>query len=227
VPDDANPVKVASIRGLGAEVVFHGRDFDDARAHAEQLAREHGYRYVHSGNEPLLIAGVATQVLEMLEEQPQLDVIIVPVGGGSGAAGACIVAKAINPSVRVIGVQSDGAPAAFRSWKERRLVEDRTSTFAEGLATRTAFELPQTIMWRSLDEFVLVSDDEIRLAQAVMIESTRNLIEAAGAASLAAALRLRPQLADKRIGVIASGGNATPAQLLDVLRGRAADRYRA
>jgi threonine dehydratase len=220
VPEDANPVKVAAIRGLQAKIVFHGRDFDDAREHAAELAREHGYRYVHSGDEPLLIAGVGTETLEILEEQPQVGVIVVPIGGGSGAAGACIVAKTINPSVRVVGVQSDAAPAAFRSWQERRLVEDRTKTFAEGLATRTAFELPQRILWRWLDDFVLVSDDEIRAAQAVMIETTRNLIEAAGAAPLAAALRMRDELASKRIALVASGGNATPAQLLDVLRDR-------
>jgi threonine dehydratase len=218
VPEDANAVKVASMRGLGADLVFHGHDFDDAREHAEELAREHGYRYVHSGNEPHLIAGVATETLEILEEQPQTDAVVVAIGGGSGAAGACIVAKAINPSVRVIGVQSDAAPAAFRSWRERRLVEDRTQTFAEGLATRTAFELPQQILWRWLDDFVLVSDDEIRAAQAVMIEATRNLIEASGAAPLAAALRLRAELASKRVALIASGGNATRAQILDVLR---------
>lgn len=218
VPEDANPVKVASIRGLDADVVFHGRDFDDAREHADQLACERGYRCVHSGNEPLLIAGVGTQTLEILEEQPRIEVIVVPVGGGSGAAGACVVAKSVNPSVRVIGVQSDAAPAAFRSWRERRLVEDRTTTFAEGLATRTAFELPQMILWRWLDDFVLVSDDEIRAAQAVMLETTRNLIEAAGAAALAAALRLRAQLASKRVALIASGGNVTPAQLLEILQ---------
>jgi threonine dehydratase len=223
VPERANPVKVASIRGLGAELVFHGRDFDEAREHAEGLAREHGYRYVHSGNEPLLIAGVGTETLEILEEQPQIEVIIVPIGGGSGAAGACIVAKTINPSVRVIGVQSDAAPAAFRSWRERRLVEDQTKTFAEGLATRTAFGLPQTILWRWLDDFMLVSDDEIRAAQAVMIETTRNLIEAAGAAPLAAALRLGAQLSSKRVALIASGGNVTRAQLLDVLREKLPD----
>jgi threonine dehydratase len=217
VPQDANPVKVASIRGLGAELVFQGRDFDEAREHAEELARERGYRYVHSGNEPLLIAGVGTETLEILEEQPQIEVIVVPIGGGSGAAGACIVAKTINPSVRVIGVQSDAAPAAFRSWRERRLVEDRTNTFAEGLATRTPFELPQRILWRWLDDFVLVSDDEIRAAQAVMIEATRNLIEASGAAPLAAALRLGAELASKRVALIASGGNVTRAQLLEVL----------
>jgi threonine dehydratase len=217
VPEDANPVKVVSMRGLGAELVFHGRDFDDAREHAEELAREHGYRYVHSGNEPLLIAGVGTETLEILEEQPQIEVVVVPIGGGSGAAGACIVAKTINPSVRVIGVQSDAAPAAFRSWRERRLMEDRTQTFAEGLATRTAFELPQRILWRWLDDFVLVSDDEIRDAQAVMIDATRNLIEASGAAPLAAALRVRAELASKQVALIASGGNATRAQILEVL----------
>ena len=219
LPESANPVKVASMRGLGAELVFHGRDYDEAREHCEQLAREHGYRYVHSGNEPLLIAGVATETLEILEQQPQIDVIVVPVGGGSGAAGACIVAKAVNPAVRVIGVQSEAAPAAFRSWQERRLVDDRMETFAEGLATRTAFELPQRILWQLLDDFVLVSDDEIREAQALMIEATRNLVEAAGAAPLAAALRLRGQLMPRRIALIASGGNASREQLLDVLSG--------
>jgi threonine dehydratase len=217
VPEAANPVKVASMRGLGAELVFHGRDFDDAREHCEQLASQHGYRYVHSGNEPLLIAGVATETLEILEEQPQTEVILVPIGGGSGAAGACIVAEAVNPSIRVIGVQSDGAPAAYRSWQARELVTDRMETFAEGLATRTAFQLPQEILWRSLDDFVLVSDDEIRTAQALMIETTRNLVEAAGAAPLAAALRLREQLAGKRVALILSGGNASREQVLDAL----------
>jgi threonine dehydratase len=217
VPEGANPVKVASMRGLGAEVVFHGRDYDEAREHCERLARQHGYRYVHSGNEPLLIAGVATETLEILEEQPGVEVIIVPIGGGSGAAGACIVAKAVGRAVRVIGVQSEAAPAAYRSWRERRLVEDRMETYAEGLATRTAFELPQKILWEWLDDFVVVSDDEIRAAQALMIEATRNLVEAAGAAPLAAALRLRAQLIGKRVALILSGGNASPEQVLDVL----------
>ena len=217
VPEDANPVKVASMRGLGAELVFHGRDFDDAREHCEQLARENGFRYVHSGDEPLLIAGVATETLEILEEQPGIDVLIVPIGGGSGAAGACIVAKSVKPEVRVIGVQSDAAPVAYRSWRERRLLEDRMETFAEGLATRTAFELPQRILWRLLDDFVLVSDDEIREAQTLLIETTRNLIEAAGAAPLAAAFRLRDELAGKRVALVASGGNVSVEQLRDLV----------
>jgi threonine dehydratase len=218
VPEDANPVKVTSMRGLGAELVFHGRDFDEARDHCERLARERGARYVHSGNEPLLIAGVGTETLEILEEQSRIDVIFVPIGGGSGAAGACVVAKAIDPAIQVIGVQSEAAPAAFRSWKERRpIFEDRMETFAEGLATRAPFELPQRILAQHLDDFILVSDDEIRAAQALMIEITRNLVEAAGAAPLAAALRLREQLAGRRVALIASGGNVTREQLLDVL----------
>jgi threonine dehydratase len=217
VPEGANPVKVASMRGLGADLVFHGRDFDEAREHCERLAEERGYRYVHSGNEPLLIAGVATETLEIVEEEPRIDAIVVPIGGGSGAAGACIVAKAINPAIKVVGVQSEAAPAAFRSWKEHHLVEDRMGTFAEGLATRMAFELPMRILWRWLDDFVLVSDDEIREAQALMIEATRNLVEAAGAAPLAAGLRLREQLTTKRVALVLSGGNASREQLLEVL----------
>jgi threonine dehydratase len=217
VPEAANPVKTASIRGLGAELESHGRDFDDAREHAEQLAREHGYRYIHSGNEPALIAGVGTEMLEIAEQDPRAEVVIVPIGGGSGAAGTCVVAKALDPAIRVIGVQSEAAPAALRSWRERTLVEDRMETFAEGLATRTAFELPQRIMWELLDDFEAVSDDEIRSAQAQMIQTTRNLVEAAGAAPLALALRLRDQLAGRRVVLVASGGNASLEQLRDVL----------
>ena len=217
VPEAANPVKVASMRGLGAELVFHGRDFDAAREECERLAAERGYRYVHSGNEPLLIAGVATEMLEILEAQPAIEVVIVPIGGGSGAAGVCIVAKAMKPTVTVIGVQSEAAPAAYRSWREQRLLEDRMETFAEGLATRTAFELPQRILREWLDDFVLVSDDEIRAAQALMIETTRNLIEAAGAAPLAAALKMRERLSGRRVALIASGGNVSREQLVALL----------
>lgn len=213
VPEDANPVKVAAMRDLGAEILVHGRDFDEAREFCERLAADRDYRYIHSGNEPLLIAGVATQTLEILEERPDIEMIIVPVGGGSGAAGACITAKAIRPEIQVIGVQSAEAPAAYRSWKARRLVEDRMGTYAEGLATRTAFALPQAILWAQLDDFVLVSDDQIRQAQRLMIETTRNLVEAAGAAPLAAALNLRERVAGKTVALICSGGNVSPQQL--------------
>ena len=217
VPEKCNPVKVAGMRGLGAELVFGGADFDDARENAERLAGEHGYRYVHSGDEPHLIAGVATETLEVLEERAGIDVVIVPVGGGSGAAGACIVAKAVDPRIRVVAVQSDAAPSAYRSWKERRPVSAGSHTYAEGLETRAPFELPQQILREHLDDFVLVSDDELRSAQRTMIEMTRNLIESAGAASLAAALKLRPELRGRRVALIASGGNVSPEQLVELL----------
>jgi threonine dehydratase len=217
VPEGANPLKVSAIEALGAEIVTEGRDFDEAREHCERLAEEHGYRYVHSGDEPDLIAGVATETLEILEEQPETDVVIVPVGGGSGAAGACIAARGLGGSARVIAVQSDAAPAAYRAWSNRNLEPGEMRTVAEGLATRVPFELPQRIMWELLDEFVLVSEDEILTANRLMIEGTRNLVEPAGAAPLAAALRLREQLAGQRVALVCSGGNISLDQLHAVL----------
>ncbi len=217
VPEGANPAKINAIVGLGAEVVAYGADFDEAREHAEKLAAERGSRYVHPGNEPALIAGVATETLEILEDQPGIDAIVVPVGGGSGAAGACIVAKAIRPSIQVIAVQSSAAPAAYKSWCARALVEDQMATFAEGLATRTAFDLPQRVLWGLLDDFVLVSDEELRVAVRAMIEHTRNLVEPAGAASLAAAVRLGGRLSGRRVALICTGGNISSAQLRDIL----------
>jgi threonine dehydratase len=213
MPERANPVKVESMRGLGAEVIFHGADFDDAREHCEKQAIEHGYRYIHSGNEPSLIAGVATYTVEILQARPDTEVIIVPVGGGSGAAGACLVAKAVRPSIEVIGVQSAAAPAAYRSWQAGTLVEDTTSTFAEGLATRTAFELPQRILRELLDDFVLVSEDALKTATRLMIEKTRNLVEPAGAAALAAVLSAPQRFAGRKVAIVCSGGNISPAQL--------------
>jgi len=221
VPEGANPVKVDSMRALGAEIVVHGADFDDAREHAGRLGVERGFRYVHSGDEPHLVAGVATETLEILEDRPDVDVVVVPLGGGSGAAGACVVAAgwSQSPPPRVIAVQSEAAPAAYRSWKEGRLLEDRMGTFAEGLATRTAFAYPQRILREHLREFVLVSDDEIRRAQVLMIERTRNLVEAAGAAPLAAVLRMRDDLRGQRVALVCSGGNVSPAQLRELLAG--------
>ena len=209
VPENANPGKVAAMQGMGVEVVFHGANYDQSKLHCETLAREHGYRYIHSGNEPLLIAGVATEALEMLEDEPGLEVIIVPIGGGSGAAGVSIVAHAVNPHIQVIGVQSEASPAAYESWRQRRLVVAPNRTFAEGLATGVAFELPQKIMLELLYDFMLVSEEEIMRAMVWMIERAHTLAEAAGAASLAAAYRLRDTLKGKKVGLICSGGNTS------------------
>jgi threonine dehydratase len=160
---------------------------------------------------------VATETLEIVEARPDLDTLIVPVGGGSGAAGACIVAAAVGVPAEVLGVQAAAAPAAYRSWAARFLVTDQMGTFAEGLATRTAFELPQRILWERLDDFVLVTEQELREATYRMIELTRNLVEPAGAAALAGALRLRERLAGKRVALVVTGGNISPAQLWDIL----------
>jgi threonine dehydratase len=218
-PEGANPVKVEAMRDFGAEVVLKGRDYDESREHCEKLAAERGYRYIHSGDEPHLIAGVGTHTLELLEERPDIEVVIVPIGGGSGAAGACIVAKARGAGIEVIGVQSAQAPTAHDSWRERRLVERPNTTVAEGLSTRTAFELPQRILRELLDDFVLVSDESILQAVALMIEKTRTLVEPAGAAPLAALMSpaLRDRLRGRRVALICSGANISPAQLRAVL----------
>ena len=218
-PAAANPVKVEAMQDMGAEVILEGERYDDSRRNADRLAREHGYRYIHSGDEPLLIAGVGTHTLEVLQEQPRIDTVMVPIGGGSGAAGACIAAKAVNPEIKVIGVQSDQAQSAYLSWKSGSLQDSPNRTRAEGLSTAAPFELPQRIMRRLLDDFVLVSDDEIDAATALMIEKTRTLVEAAGAAALAGALKLRNQLRGRRLALICSGGNISPAQLKALLAG--------
>src|ERR1700683_486230 len=207
VPEEANPVKVESMRALGAEVVFHGRDFDDAREHCEKLAADRGYRYIHSANEPALIAGVGTAALELLEAQPDLEVIVVPVGGGSGACGAGVVAKAVRPSREAIAVQSDAAPSAYLSWRAKELTTAPCTTFAEGLATRTSFELTQHILGELLDDFVLVSDDQLRNATRIMIEKTKNLVEPAGAAAVAAVLADPSRVAGREGAVICSRGH--------------------
>ncbi len=217
VPEKANPVKVEAMRGHGAEIVFHGRDFGDAKARCEQLAEEGGLRYISSGDEPLLIAGVGTCALEIVEDLPDVDAIIVPVGGGSGAAGACLAAKAIDPRIQVIGVQASAAPAACLTWKSRQYTEAGMETAAEGLATRAPFMLPQRILWRHLDDFILVDDAALMRAVRLYLEKARTLAEPAGAAPLAAALQMGERLRGKTVALILSGGNISPQQLRECL----------
>lgn len=213
VPENSNPLKVAAMQNLGAEVLFHGTDFDAAREYCEMLAHQREMRYIHSGNEPLLIAGVATIALEIIEEAPDVSTIIVPIGGGTGAAGACIVAQTINPQIQIIGVQAERAPAAYRSWRAKTLLADRMETAAEGLATRTAFDLPQRILWQHLDDFILLREEEIFGAIALFIEKAHALAEGAGAASLAGALKIHQRLSGQKVAIVLSGGNITVAQL--------------
>jgi threonine dehydratase len=218
VPENPNADKVAAMQALGASVEIHGRDFDEARLWVEQIAKDRGYRYVHSANEPLLVAGVGTIGLEILYAQPDVDVIIAPVGGGSGAAGISIAAKAINPQIRMIAVQSEQARVAYDSWRQRRILSSEVcTTFAEGMATRQAFELTQGILARNLDDFVLVSDEELESAIRVLFQHTHNIAEGAGAASMAAAVKLREELAGKKVALDLSGGNITLETLRRIL----------
>ena len=217
VPEGANPGKVEAIRNLGAEVVHHGPYFDITNEYAQRLAKEEGYRYIHAVNEPLLIAGVGTYTLEILEDLPDVDYIIVPLGGGSGACGTCIVAKTVNPDIKVIAVQAESAQAAYLSWKTGDIVEAPMESAAEGLATGRGYELPQSILRDLLDDFILVSDAEMEQAIVTHLEKTHNLTEHAGAASLAGALKIKDQLRGKKVALVMSGGNLSLEHLKTAL----------
>jgi len=218
VPRGNNPEKNAGMTALGAEVVEHGKDFDEAREHVAALVAAHGYRYLHPANEPLLIAGVGTYALELFADVPNLDAVIVPIGLGSGICGVSLVRERISPKTQVIGVQAERAPAVYLSWKEQRMVTaDSADTFADGLATRVPAEMTQGIINRAVDEIVTVSEEEMAAAIRLLLFHTHNLAEGAGAASLAAALKLRSRLAGRRVAVILSGGNIDAATLRRVL----------
>ncbi|MBE7551145.1 MAG: threonine dehydratase [Anaerolineales bacterium] len=216
VPEGANPGKVAAMRGLGAEVIFHGPDFDTAREWIAAEAESLGGRFV-GPTEELLIGGVGTYALEILEELPDVQTIIAPVGAGSGVCGTSIVAKSINPNIEVIAAQSAQAPAMQLSWKSGELVTAETRTFAEGVATRVPFLNTQRIMRRYLDDFVLVDDEAIKEAIVLLLQHTHNLAEGAGAISLAAALQLKDRLAGKKVALVLSGGNLALEQLESIL----------
>jgi threonine dehydratase len=212
-PEGANPVKVEAMKSYGAEVVLHGKDFDVAKDYCEKTGQEQGLRYISSGDEPDLIAGVGTYCLEILEQQPDVEMIFVPIGGGSGAAGTCLVAKTVNPDIQVIGVQAAAAPAAFLTWENRKYTTAQMETEAEGLATGAPFMLPQQILWQYLDDFVLVEEGAMRQAVRLYLEKAKTLAEHAGAASLAAALQVKERVRDKTIALVLSGGNISPEKL--------------
>ncbi|MCO7271810.1 threonine ammonia-lyase [Cellulosimicrobium cellulans] len=213
MPTSPNPTKADAVRDLGARLVVAGTTFDDAREHATALAADDGSRLVSAANEPLLVAGVATAYLELLERAPELDVLVVPVGGGSGAAAACLVARALAPDLDVVAVQSTASPAAHDSWRAGDLLARPNASRAEGLATGTGFALTQAMLREHLADFVLVEDDAIDRAAALYLTAARTVAEGAGAAALAAVLADPERFAGRRVGVVCSGGNASPAEL--------------
>jgi threonine dehydratase len=219
VYENANPIKVEAIKKLGASLEIHGKDFDEARLWAEEEAKRKGYRYIHTANEPLLITGVGTLYLEIMEDLPEVDAIIVPIGGGTGAAAACIVAKTINPKVEVIGVQAEKAPSVYLSWKNKRMIETKSAdTFADGIATRVPFKFTLDILNERIDDIILVSDEEIKKAILTLLETTHQLVEGAGAASTAAAFKIRKKLRRKKVALVLTGGNLTIKTLKSILK---------
>jgi threonine dehydratase len=218
VPARNNPDKVAAMRALGAEIIEHGNDYDEAREHCEKVGQREGLRYVHSANEPDLIAGVGTYALEILDEVPAPDVILVPVGLGTGICGTSLVAAARSPRTQIIGVQSELAPSVTLSWRSGQKVETGPpTTFAEGMATRIPAEMTLEIMRHYVSDMVLVSDDELREGVRLLLRLTHNLAEGAGAATTAAALKLRERLIGQTVVGILSGGNLDLRELARIL----------
>jgi threonine dehydratase len=213
-----NPEKNAAMRAFGAELIEFGKDFDEAREKVEQMQAERGLRYVHSANEPLLITGVATYALEIFADMPDADVILVPIGGGSGACGCALVRTWLGSRAQVIGVQASRADAFARSWRSgTRIVGESADTFAEGMATRVTFDLTFDILKRELDDVVTLSEEELADGVRLALRTTHNLAEGAGASTLAAASKLRDRLAGKKVVAVMSGGNIDTATLQKVL----------
>jgi threonine dehydratase len=218
VPVGNNPEKNASMRAMGAEVREHGRDFDEARECVERMVEDEGWRYVHSANEPDLIAGVGTYALEIFEALPDADVIVVPIGGGSGACGCCIARTAFGTKTRVIGVQAQRADAFARSWRgPERVVAERADTFAEGMATRVTFDLTFNLLKAELDDIVTLSEEELQEGVRMALRLTHNLAEGAGGSALAAARACEGTLRGKKVVCVMSGGNIDVATLRRIL----------
>jgi threonine dehydratase len=217
-PVGNNPEKNAAMRTYGADVQEYGRDFDEARERVEQIQAERGLRYIHSANEPRLIAGVGTLFLEIFDERPDVDVVLVPIGGGSGASACSIVRTGVGSHAEVIGVQAERANAFARSWRSgSRVVGESADTFAEGMATRVTFDLTFEILQNELDDVVTLTEPELAGGVRLALRTTHNLAEGAGAAPLAAAIKLRDRLAGKKVVCVMSGGNIDAATLRRVL----------
>ncbi len=218
VPEGNNPDKNEAIRHLGANLIEQGADFDEAKKYLETELLSHGGIYVHSANEPKLIAGVGSMGLEIFDELPDPDAIIVPVGLGSGVCATGIVAKHLRPETEIIGVQASGADAVFRSWKKGAPQTTKAAnTWAEGIATRSSARLTLQIMQEVMDEAVLVSDQELRSACYHILKQTHNLVEGAGGASVAALLQHPEKFADKKVVCVLSGGNLDLNELPAIL----------
>jgi len=216
MPNGVPMEKINAVKDLGGEVILYGSVFEESREYAEDLARREGMMYVHPVNEPLLYLGVATMHLEVIEDLPEVDAVFNPIGGGSSASGAVLVYKSMDPGIKVIGVQAEGASSFYESWKSGRLTSTgRADTIAEGLATASAYELPFRFLRDRIDSVVLVSDEEI-LNAVKMLLYEGIVAEPSGAAGLAALVKYR-DMVEGKIVVPVTGGNMSRELLERIL----------
>jgi threonine dehydratase len=218
VPEHNNPEINRIVESLGADLIVHGQDFYDAQSYCDELVDSAGYYYVEQGNEPEILNGLGTMGLEIFQDLPDVDVIICPIGGGSGCASLMNVAQAMKPEVEIIGVQPERAAAFYESWKKgERVSIEVADTVADGLAARSVFQLPYMIMKDRISDVVLLSEEEILEGIRLALLATHNLAEGAGAAGIAAALKIKERLAGKKVALIMSGGNLDHEHLVQAL----------
>jgi threonine dehydratase len=218
VPEHNNPEINRIVESFEADLIVHGADFYDAQSYCDDLVDSAGYYYVEQGNEPEILNGLGTMGLEIFEDLPDVDAIICPIGGGAGCASLVRAAQAINPKVEVFGVQAERMAAFHASWqKGERVIIEPADSIADGLAARSPFQLPYLIMRESIADVVLLSEDEILEGIRLALTVTHNLAEGAGAASLAAAVKIKDRLEGKRVALIMSGGNLDQEHLLQAL----------
>jgi threonine dehydratase len=219
VPAGNNPSKNAAMRSLGATVVEEGRDYDEAVQAMLRIADAEGRVVAHSTNDPRVVAGAGTMTLEILEQCPDIDALVIATGGGSQAVGAMTVARTLAPHVEVFGVQAAGAPAIHDSWHARtRLTTRRADTFAEGVATKTTYDLTFGALLEGLAGFVTVTDAEIAESLRTILATTHNLVEGSGAMGFAALPKLAERLESKKVGIVFCGGNIDVGMLERILR---------
>lgn len=218
VPVNNNPQVNAEILAYGAQLIEQGHDFYESQDYCEELAENMGMYYLRQGNEPLLITGIASMGIEILEELPDVDVIIMPIGGGTGCAALAKVIEGINPAVKLIGVQAERMPAFYESWKQgRNVIVPSADTLAEGLAARSVFEAPYFILKDRISDVVLLSEEELVEGVRLALRYTHNLSEVAGAAAIAAAFKIKEQLAGKKVVAVMTGSNMNVHRLAAML----------
>jgi threonine dehydratase len=214
VPLGNNPEKNASIRAMDAELIEEGSNYDEAARACARIQAERGCTLIHGVNNRDVLAGAATMTLEILEQQGDLDALLIAVGGGSQAVGALTVAAALKPSLAVWAIGAEGAPAQYLSWKQgQRLTGQPIHTFAEGVATGSAYELTFDALKAGLAGFITVSEAEMYQGIRDYLRITRNVAEGAGACGLAGLHKLAGALAGQRVGIVMCGGNLSTASL--------------